>query len=121
MFSQTPTDDIIENKNILNLQLYEGEDLRGYYTPQLNEIINGKYRVIGICGKGIFSNVVKVIDITTEKTYAIKILRSIDVMLLSGEKERSLLKKFRELDKQGTTLNILNKFQLTLLFIITIY
>jgi hypothetical protein len=102
MFAETPIDKILENKNKINLPLFEShEDQTGYYTPKLNEMLNDHYKVVGLCGKGIFSNVVKVVEINNNKEYAIKILRSIDVMLLSGEKERNLLKKFNELDKNG--------------------
>ena len=109
MFAETPVDEFTHDKSILNLPQYEtNEDQTGYYTPKLNEILNDHYKVSGICGKGIFSNVVKAVNLKNNKEYAIKILRSIDVMLLSGEKERNLLKKFNELDKYGK--HCLNNF-----------
>lgn len=103
MFAATPIDeDLINQKEVLNIKPLEGNDgSTGYYTPKLNEIINDKYKIIGVCGKGIFSSVVKVIDLNTNKELALKIIRSIDVMLISGEKERSILKKLNEIDKQG--------------------
>lgn len=102
MFAETPVDKMKNNKGIINV--YESnEDQTGYYVPKLNEILNDCYKVSGVCGKGIFSNVVKAVNLKNNKEYAIKILRSIDVMLLSGEKERNLLKKFNELDKNGNS------------------
>lgn len=99
MFAGTPVEDTTELKIILNLPLFDSyEDTTGYYTPKLGEIINNQYKVIGLCGKGIFSTVVKVIDITSNIEYAIKIVRAIDIMLASGDKERSILTKFNKCD-----------------------
>jgi hypothetical protein len=69
----------------------------------MNEILNNKYKIVGVCGKGIFSTVVKVIDLSSQNknNYAVKIIRTIDVMYLSGEKERSILRKLNEVDKNG--------------------
>jgi serine/threonine-protein kinase PRP4 len=95
MFAGTPVEDTSEQRKILNLPLFDSyEDTTGYYTPKMGEIINSRYRVIGLCGKGIFSTVAKVIDITSNIEYAVKIVRTIDVMLASGDKERNILKKF---------------------------
>ena len=108
MFVETPVEDG-ENKKILNLPVFESyEDTTGYYTPKLGEIINEQYRVTGICGKGIFSTVVKVIDITSNLEYAIKIIRTLDIMLISGEKERSILKK---LIKCENIIKLINTFE----------
>jgi hypothetical protein len=98
MFAETPTDNLKIDKKIL---LTQDQENSGYYTPEVNEIINGHYKIIGFCGKGIFSNVVRVVDINTNKEFAIKIIRSIDIMLMSGEKERSTLKRLNEIDKNG--------------------
>ena len=101
MFAKTPEDQLVDNQKKIINQPYMLEDSTGYYTPQMDEILNEKYKVIGFCGKGIFSNVIKVVDINNNKEYAVKIIRSIDVMLISGEKERSILKKLNEVDKNG--------------------
>jgi serine/threonine protein kinase len=44
-------------------------------------------------GKGVFGNVVKVLNIETEKEYAVKILRNNEMIMKSGEKESGYLKK----------------------------
>ena len=98
MFAETPTDFLKNEKNILPSQ---EEENSGYYTPELNEILKGHYKIVGFCGKGIFSNVVRVVDINNNKEYAIKIIRAIDIMLMSGEKEKSTLKRLNEIDKNG--------------------
>ncbi len=102
MFSETPTDNLNSaNKKNLNLLTdLESSDTTGYYTSKLNEIINEKYKIIGMCGKGIFSTVVKVVDFNNRE-FALKIIRNIDVMIISGEKERSILRKLNEMDKNG--------------------
>jgi len=98
MFVETPTDDISQNKN--NLSFLDTNNSLGYYNPKLNEVLNDKYKIIGLCGKGIFSTVVKVVDFYN-KEFALKIVRNIGVMLISGEKERSIIKKLNEIDKYG--------------------
>ena len=101
MFCETPIDEIDPNsKKSLNLFSYN-EDNSGYYNPKLGELINNQYKVNGTCGKGIFSSVVKAIDINSNIEYAIKIVRNIDVMIMSAEKERNIIKKLNELDKNG--------------------
>jgi len=75
-------------------------DEEGYYRPNIGEIFNGRYQVIAKCGSGVFSNVVKVIDIQTTNEYAVKIIRNHEVMRRSGESEIQILKKLNELDKQ---------------------
>ncbi len=97
MFAQTPTDNLNIQKRLVNSDKEES----GYYNPELNEVLNRHYQITGFCGKGIFSNVVRVVDINNNKEFAIKIIRAIDIMLMSGEKERSTLKRLNEIDKNG--------------------
>ena len=42
-------------------------------------------------GKGVFANVCKAKDLSNEEIVAIKILRSDEIMLRSGEKELEIL------------------------------
>mmetsp|Transcript_12625 Transcript_12625/g.12438 ORF Transcript_12625/g.12438 Transcript_12625/m.12438 type:complete len:101 (+) Transcript_12625:32-334(+) len=64
-------------------------DVMGYYQPKSGEVIKDKYKVLSIAGKGVFSCVVKALDITSPqpKEVAIKIIRKIDITRQSGEKE----------------------------------
>ena len=80
-----------KKKNVIDLGLTSKNESIGYYSPQINEIIYDKYKVIGLCGKGIFSSVFKVQDIHTNKLYSLKMIRNIDIMKLSGQKERQIL------------------------------
>jgi hypothetical protein len=110
MFVETPVD-MDTDKKIINLPVFDSyEDTTGYYTPKIGELINDKYKVIGLCGKGIFSTVVKVVDITTNLEYAIKIVRTIDIMLSSGEKERSILKKLNSTDTTNYIVKLIDTF-----------
>ena len=92
-----------QNDKISNLDLGISNEYEnvGYYAPKLGEIINQKYKVIGLCGKGIFSSVVKVVDITSNIGYALKIIRNIDIMKASGDKERNIISLLNKDDKEG--------------------
>ena len=53
-------------------------DDEGYYQPKTGEMIQNRYRVTGVAGKGVFSCVVKAVDTgsTEQKLVAIKIIRN---------------------------------------------
>jgi len=76
MFVETPEDCLVENKehiiNINSIDVYD--DTKGYFVPKQNEILNSQYKVLSICGKGVFSNVLKVVDINSNVEYAIKVI-----------------------------------------------
>eukprot|EP00347_Sterkiella_histriomuscorum_P018165 403346545 len=83
-------------------------DVEGYYLPKVGELIRGKYKVSGIAGKGVFSCVVKALDINpVKKEYelvAIKIIRLHDMMRQSGVQEIEtvqILNKSDPLDKKN--------------------
>lgn len=101
IFASTPVDEV--NNNKLNLPAFDiNENTAGYYVPTMNEVLVNRYKITGVCGKGIFSTVVKVADTAnSDKNLACKMIRTIDVMLMSGEKERGILKKLNEKDKNG--------------------
>ena len=104
MFTETPDDDIFSEAKdmVLNLPAFDiSQDNRGYFIPRVNEMLNSHYKITAICGKGVFSTVVKVLDINTNVEYAIKVIRTRDEMILSGEKEKLILKKLNENDKSG--------------------
>lgn len=101
--NMTEQNDKISN---IDLGISNKYETVGYYTPQLGEIINKRYKVVGLCGKGIFSSVVKVVDITSNIGYALKIIRDIDIMRASGEKERNIISSLNKGDKEGISHNI---------------
>lgn len=107
MFGDDPIEETLarkEKSQPINLSFYNQKESIGYYIPQLNEIIYSKYKVIGLCGKGVFSSVVKVLDIINNIEYALKIIRNIDIMKTSGDKEKSIISLLNKEDTEGKTL-----------------
>lgn len=75
------------------LECYDDE---GYYVSYIGEIIGDRYKVSSnSTGRGMFSSVVKCVDMETQKEVAIKIIRINDMMRSTGEREYSFFKKFR--------------------------
>lgn len=56
------------------------DDPEGYYKIILGELLNGRYHVQANLGKGMFSGVVRAMDITTKKLVAIKLIRNNETM-----------------------------------------
>ncbi|KAH8583516.1 kinase domain-containing [Cryptosporidium sp. chipmunk genotype I] len=74
----------------------ECDDEDGYYVSYIGEIIGNRYKVSSnSTGKGMFSSVVKCVDMETQNEVAIKIIRINDMMRSTGEKEYSFFKKFK--------------------------
>lgn len=60
-----------------------------YYKPNIGETLHGKYRVVSILGKGVYSLVLKVEH--QGLTFALKILRKAEVIRQAGEREIEIL------------------------------
>lgn len=56
------------------------DDPEGYYKVILGELLNGRYHVQSNLGRGMFSSVVRAMDVTTKKLVAIKLIRNNDTM-----------------------------------------
>jgi serine/threonine-protein kinase PRP4 len=56
------------------------DDPEGYYKVILGELLNGRYHVQSNLGRGMFSGVVRAMDVTTKKLVAIKLIRNNDTM-----------------------------------------
>ena len=79
------------------------DDSEGYYVVQIGEMLNNRYKVYGFTGQGVFSNVVRVRDVSNNnREAAIKIIRNNEVMLKTGLKELKLLQKINETDPSDT-------------------
>ncbi len=122
MFSTSPVDAIpavYSGKVALKSQLLEGEDPHlqsnwddgeGYYKTRIGEIICNKYQALGVVGKGVFSTVLKCVDLqksqalgdttattpndsdaTNDSIVAIKLIRNNETMRKAAEKEKSIL------------------------------
>lgn len=56
------------------------DDPEGYYKVILGELLNGRYHVQSNLGQGMFSGVVRAMDVTTKQLVAIKLIRNNDTM-----------------------------------------
>ncbi|KAI0244392.1 U4/U6 small nuclear ribonucleoprotein prp4 [Massospora cicadina] len=78
------------------------DDSEGYYRITLGEVLNDRYHVFSVLGKGVFSSVVKAKDLSdSEKVVAIKIIRCNETMHRLGLKEVDILKKLRDTDPKN--------------------
>jgi len=68
------------------------------FTP--NEIIDNRYKLIKRIGKGSFGQVVKAIDMQTDKEVAIKIIKSKKPFLLQARTEIALLLQLKDNDPE---------------------
>lgn len=109
IFSSSPVKKKEEIKKVdkLDLGITNKTESIGYYIPKLNDLINNRYKVTGVCGKGAFSSVVKVVDIISNIEYALKVIRSIDVMKVSGQREKEFMVLLNQEDKEGKILFLL--------------
>ena len=62
------------------------------------ELLDGRYLVTSILGKGVFSSVVKAVDQTGGTEVAIKILRNNETMYKAGKKELDILQRLMDND-----------------------
>ena len=70
------------------------DDKEGYYAHRIGDILNDQYKVVGSFGKGVFSTVVRCVDLksaTPGVEVAIKVQRNNEMMRRAGEKEISFL------------------------------
>ncbi|KAF3491540.1 serine/threonine-protein kinase prp4 [Arthroderma uncinatum] len=74
------------------------DDPEGYYNVMLGELINGRYHVQQILGKGMFSSVVRATDSKTGKLVAVKIVRNNDTMRKAGMTEIDILQLLQNAD-----------------------
>jgi serine/threonine-protein kinase PRP4 len=63
------------------------DDPEGYYKVILGELLNGRYHVQASLGKGMFSGVVRAMDVTSKKLVAIKIIRNNETMYVFKPQE----------------------------------
>ncbi|KAK7233405.1 protein kinase [Aureococcus anophagefferens] len=86
------------------------DDTEGYYMARPGEVIDGRYRVLGVVGRGVFSSVLKARDVAAEaeddaagkggsaRYVAVKMIRNNDTMKNLASKEIELLKLIAEHD-----------------------
>lgn len=81
--------------------ILEGDDKDGYYKMRIGEVLNGRYQVQSTLGRGMFSNVVRAVDVTTKKAIAIKIMRNNDALRKGGYTEIAILQKLNDADPEN--------------------
>ncbi|KAL7747643.1 U4/U6 small nuclear ribonucleoprotein prp4 [Sorochytrium milnesiophthora] len=75
------------------------DDSEGYYRVVIGEMLEQRYRVLSILGKGVFSTVVRAMDTQEHKEVAIKFIRHNETMYKAGVKELGILKRLMEADR----------------------
>jgi len=119
MFSASPSgiDDpaILQpvGRRALREALLEGEDPHlqsnwddgeGYYKARIGELVGDRFQILGVVGKGVFSTVLKCLDLRLgdgTQPVAIKMIRSNDTMRRAAEKEKAILLSIAEHDPQN--------------------
>ncbi|KAH0285021.1 kinase-like protein, partial [Aureobasidium sp. EXF-3399] len=89
-----------EAKQLDRSLLDDWDDPEGYYRIILGELLDDRYHVQTNLGKGVFSAVVRAIDTTTNRTVAIKIIRTQESMYKAGMKEIEILQTLAEADPE---------------------
>ncbi len=104
MFADSPVDklDSSETKpKAKKIEMLDNwDDADGYYKVIIGELLDNRYQVQSILGKGMFASVIRAVDITKEKDklVAIKVIRNNEVMMKEGLKEISVLQKLNNSD-----------------------
>lgn len=81
--------------------ILDGDDKDGYYKMRVGEILSGRYQVQATLGRGMFSSVVRAVDITTKKLVAVKIMRNNDALRKGGYTEITILEKLNNADPEN--------------------
>jgi serine/threonine-protein kinase PRP4 len=81
--------------------ILEGADKDGYYKMRIGEVLSGRYQVQATLGKGMFSSVVRAVDVTTKELVAIKIMRNNDALRKGGYTEIAILEKLNDADPEN--------------------
>eukprot|EP01017_Pseudomicrothorax_dubius_P032767 TRINITY_DN4324_c0_g1_i10.p1 TRINITY_DN4324_c0_g1~~TRINITY_DN4324_c0_g1_i10.p1 ORF type:complete len:622 (-),score=149.77 TRINITY_DN4324_c0_g1_i10:97-1962(-) len=100
MFASTPAETKAAGAPQPNAQPIEFDDEEQYYISTVGEVLDRRWKVIQKLGKGQFASVVRAVDVNTGEEAAIKILRSRELILRHGEREKAVLEKLNETDKQ---------------------
>jgi serine/threonine-protein kinase PRP4 len=81
--------------------ILEGDDKDGYYKIRIGEVMCNRYQVQATLGKGMFSGVVRAMDISTKQVVAIKMMRNNDALRKGGFTEIAILEKLNKADPEN--------------------
>ncbi|KAL1495496.1 hypothetical protein AB1Y20_016861 [Prymnesium parvum] len=79
------------------------DDKEGYYAHRVGDVLNDRYKVLGSFGKGVFSTVVRCVDLRSPHglEVAIKVQRNNEMMRRAGEKEIMYLQELTKNDPEN--------------------
>ena len=88
-------------------------DTEGYISITAGRVLGGRYKVLGEIGKGVFSAVLRCVDIQTNAEVVIKVARLNELMKRAGRKEVEYLKLLTKKDPENKycTLHMLDSFE----------
>jgi len=80
----------------------EAADGEGYYKFRSGDLLDGRYKVVGAAGRGVFSTVLRVRDtVSGNRELVVKVIRNNEVMRKAGEQELEFLKQIKQQDPEG--------------------
>jgi len=77
------------------------DDGEGYYKARIGEVVGERFQILGVVGKGVFSTVLKCLDLRAgdgTSHVAVKMIRNNDTMRRAAEKEKNILLDLAEHD-----------------------
>ena len=80
------------------------DDGEGYYKARIGELVGERFQILGVVGKGVFSTVLKCVDLRAgdgTTNVAVKMIRNNDTMRKAAEKEKSILLSIAEHDPEN--------------------
>ena len=81
-----------------------GRDGEGHLVYSEGEVLQARYRVRGLLGEGTFGKVLKVDDLLTDKTVALKIIKNVKKYREAAKLEVNVLNKLGEYDPEDRSL-----------------
>lgn len=88
-------------------------DAEGYSSITAGRVLGGRYKVVGEAGKGVFSTVLRCIDVQSGSEVVVKVARLNEAMKRAGRKEVEYLKLLTKKDPENKycTLRMLDSFE----------
>jgi serine/threonine-protein kinase PRP4 len=116
MFDMFGDEDIDMKRTSSRVQLETTEirtDAEGYGAITAGRILGGRYQVSGEAGKGVFSTVLRCVDLQTKSEVVVKVARLNEAMKRAGRKEVEYLKLLTKKDPENKycTLRMLDSFE----------
>jgi serine/threonine-protein kinase PRP4 len=84
-----------------NAAVDDCDDGEGYYRVTIGEMLDGRYRVTELAGKGVFSGVLRCVDTVTDARVAVKVIRCNDMMARAADKEIALCQSLAASDPES--------------------